>query len=626
MPTYPNLPGTYVNRLDGGLRVSLTDEAPLILLLGTASQGPGDEPYPARDTAKAREVFGGSSMLYQGLVEARRAYGEGANIWLFRIGTSPAILTISGANAEKVKVLPRDRVSTIGSTYKVSFNGSSNTLWVYNDLGSLVYSNSVNNPVDVGEIEIRGTLALLSGAQSFGDPSNGTLTSSVPMGSGVYTSGATFTAAVTGPDATNLKAMYEALEDAYRLVDSFEMDIVVPLGVYADSPNVAYFISGVGGREYPKETWQSRDNPIVWGSGTLSWLKVTAPTQTSTDGKYTYEWANDVALSGASLTAAPHLWTTNSARLAADFHEVSFAYQLANFCYQHTKNQSTCIGVIGFQPPKSYYAGDIHNWAGEPPIKNPNGSITTNGFGLAGYPETAGCSAALLSPLAHDKASGRAFGMFATDSEFKDAPSLADAGGNPIDIGAYISLVGDSPEHLNSINGTAGYTATVAPYYAGMIARLDEKIAPTNQLAQGIRVPYKLGKRRLDNLVGSKIVMFAQRREGAFCVDAPTAATEASDYRRLSTVRIVSLVEKRVRKIGQKYIGQVANQLLREAFRSDVEEGLQNLQKRGYLKNYKFSIEATQLEDILGKLNVKLILAVPNELRQVYVSVALSIE
>lgn len=627
MPDFLNLPGTYINRLDGGLTVPQTDTTPLILLLGTADKGTGDESYQAKDPALAREAFGGTSELYRGLIEARRAYGEGANIWLFRIGTSPATLRISGTNNEYIDVVPRNRVATIGDEYHASFNGVSNTLWIYDDNDTLCYSNFIGNPVDTGKVEIRGDITLLSGAQSFGDSASGLLLGSAPIGSGAQCSGTVFTPAVTGPVSTNKKAMYEALEDAYRLLEAFDCEIVVPLGVYADDYNVAYFISGVGGQEYPKAPVMSKDNPITYGSGVLTWFKETAPVALSGTGKWTYTWADDVTVSGVGNTAvAPHRWNNGAERIAAGYHEVSFTYQLANFCFQHTKNQSTCVGVIGFRPPKSYYTGDIFNWVGQAPEKDSNGNIVTDGYGLCGFMETQGATNTRLNPLCYDKNTGRGGGMYATASEFKDDLPLTDANGYPIDIGAYVSLVGDTPEHLNAVTGGIGYSNTATAYYAGLIARLDEKVAPTNQLCPGLRVPYKVGKRRTDDLCAAKIVSFIQRNDGCFCVDAPTAATNLSDYRRLSTVRIVSLVEKRVRTIGRKYIGQVANTLLREGLRSDIEETLQNLVKRGYLNTYRFDLFASKIEDILGKLNVKLVLVVPNELRQIFVTVSLAID
>jgi hypothetical protein len=615
MPTYNNLPGTRITRLDGGLKVNSTDANPLVLLIGTATKGPGDDPFNARDLSSVRTVFGQDSNLYQGVVEARRAYGEGANIYVYRMGTTPAVLAISGtATPNIVKVIPRDRISTIGTAYKVSFNAVSGLLWVYNELGTLVYSNAPNNPVDLGEIEIRGELTTVTGGLSFGDPTAGSLTSSVTFASSV-SSGTTFTNATAGPLYTNLKGVYEALQDAYRLLENFEADVVVPLDVYADSPNVAYFISGV-------TPWSNKNNPIVWGSGTLAWFKETAPTSGSQTGSYTYQWANDVALNDAGRSN----WASSSARIAAGYLEVDFAYQLANFCYQQTKNQHTCIGVIGFDKPTSYTLGDIHQWIGQAPVKNAAGSITQDGWGLLGYPRTVGCTSQKLNVLCRDKNTGRVPGFFATASETPDDAALTDSGGFNIDIGSYISLIGEWPLHLNSLGGVVGYSQNAAAFYAGLIGRLDHKDAPTNTLCPGLRVPYLAGKARLDALTAAKIVMMTQRQDGAYIVDAPTAATSASDYQRLTTVRLVSLIENRIRAVGRKYIGKASNAVTKAGFASDIEEELQKLVVRGYLKRFEFSVTTNILQDILGQAHVKVILVVPNELRQIFATIALAVE
>ena len=131
MPNYPNLPSTQVNRIDGGLRMNTTDANPRVLLLGSAAQGPGDEPFDARDLGSARQLFGQTSQLYQGLVETKKAYGPAANIWLYRIGTEPAVLQIASTTTSSgiVKVLVRDRKSDIGATWKASFDNTSGYLY-----------------------------------------------------------------------------------------------------------------------------------------------------------------------------------------------------------------------------------------------------------------------------------------------------------------------------------------------------------------------------------------------------------------------------------------------------------------------------------------------------------------
>jgi hypothetical protein len=631
MSDFQNLPGTYVSRLDGGLQVVQAETAPLILLLGTADQGIGDEPYKVTDTSKARAMFGGSSQLYQGMTEAMRAYGSNANIYLYRIGTAPSSLTLSGTTGDSVKVVFKNRVATVGTDYRASFDGANGLFYLYTNSGVLVYSNNPNNAVDTGYVDVYGDWALLSGAQSFGATTSGTYgvyVGAQPVGSGNLCSGTAFASGVNGPSVGNYRATYEALEDAYRLLEGFSFDIAVPLGVTANAYNVAYFVSGVGGQEWPDAGMASRDNPLATAnpSGTLGWFKSTPPTAQT--GKWTYGWADDITTSGSGVlpTHAPSKWVNAAARQSAGYHEVNFGYQLANFCYQHTKNESTCIGVIGMRPPRSYAAVDVNVWAGELPTYDINGNAVVDGFGLAGFPDIAGSSASALNALCTDKATGRTAGWFATDSEYKDDTPLTDANGHPIDIGAYVNVVADSPEHMNAYTNGVLYTNSAASYYAGLIASLDEKIAPTNQNCPGLRVSYKLGKRRLDDLTGVHLVTLAQRSDGVYVVDAPTLATPASDYRRLSTVRIVSLVEKRVRAIGRRYIGQVADDLMKEAFNSDIEEGLHQLVQRGYLKTYRFSVSATKVEEIMGKLNVKLVLVVPMELRQIYFTVSLSVD
>ncbi len=97
MPNFPNLPKTQVIRRDGGLKISTTDANPKVMLLGVAVKGPGDVAFDARDLGAARQLFGQTSELYKGLVETKKAYGEAANIWLYRIGTEPAVLQIGSA-------------------------------------------------------------------------------------------------------------------------------------------------------------------------------------------------------------------------------------------------------------------------------------------------------------------------------------------------------------------------------------------------------------------------------------------------------------------------------------------------------------------------------------------------
>lgn len=619
MPNFPNLPKTQISRRDGGLKINTTDANPRVLLLGVAEQGPGDVMFDARDIGAARQVFGQSSELFQGLVECKKAYGEAANIWLYRIGTEAGVLQMGTATTSSgvMKVLVGDRKIDVSTTWKASYNNTSGYLWIYNELGTLVYSNNPNNTVDLGEVEIRGSFSQLSGC-NFGDYATGSYASSVSLASAGAEDNNTWTAAIAGGEITasgNVQQRFEALQTAYRLLESEEIDIVVPLGAALDTPNVAFHTSGV-------DADLSRNNPQIWGSGTLAWFRETAPATGTSTGKYSYAWSSDIVLSEATQGN----FASAAARITAGYHEVSFAHQLANFCYQQTKNETTCFGVIGVEPPTSYGLSDVHEWIGAKPTIGQGGAITANGYGILGHQQIGGVTAAKLNPLCHDNATGREAGFFATSSEFLDEASLTDANDYPIDIGAYLNVVGEWPLHLNSVGSVVGYSNTAAAYYAGLIGRLDEKNAPTNELAPGLRIPYRGGKSRWDDLVAAHVVMFQQRSTGAYVIDAPTFAREASDYRRLTTVRLVGLTENVVRRVALKYIGKASNAITKAAFKGEIEEELQKLTKRGYLKRFEFTVTTNLLQDVLGQAHVKMLLVVPNELRQVFATVQLGVE
>lgn len=90
MPMYPNMPGIQVRTNDGGLTTSKRPTAKKILIIGTSEDGPADVPYgPVTDRAKTGYLFGRPGTLVKAMEEAM-AYSD--NVYLYRIGTSPATL------------------------------------------------------------------------------------------------------------------------------------------------------------------------------------------------------------------------------------------------------------------------------------------------------------------------------------------------------------------------------------------------------------------------------------------------------------------------------------------------------------------------------------------------------
>src|ERR1019366_8125737 len=95
MGTYNYLPGLSIQTLDGGLATKATPTAQSTVIVGTAGIGPADTVYKVTDPAVAANDFGFAGSLIQGLQEV--AQGGCDNIFLFRMGTSPAVLSGVGA-------------------------------------------------------------------------------------------------------------------------------------------------------------------------------------------------------------------------------------------------------------------------------------------------------------------------------------------------------------------------------------------------------------------------------------------------------------------------------------------------------------------------------------------------
>lgn len=307
-----------------------------------------------------------------------------------------------------------------------------------------------------------------------------------------------------------------------------------------------------------------------------------------------------------------------------NFHEVNFAYQLANFCFVNSTNNNECFGVIGVKPPDSPALSDVRVWVGKLPVytTDVNGNVTINsagdnGSGLLGNKFMAGKYGY--------RANVAGGGFIGTDTGFMDGTELEDLGGHKVDIGKYINVISAWVNIFNAYDTTGfGYITTAAPIYAGFISTLEAKSAPTNKLVPNVALPWRLSNNKLDQLSGVKYVTFQSKPKGIVVTDAPTAARNDSDYRRLTTVRIVKSVVDAVRIVADPFIGEAGNDAQRAALKTAIEGALAKLQKAGYVTRYDLAITATPQQRVAGEFYVELELVPAFETRRIYLRISLA--
>lgn len=625
---YTNLPGIFTNIQDGNLLTSTANNNPIVMVIGTASQGPSEQVFTVETVSDAANTFGKTSgTLARGLYEA--VIAGAVNMRLFRIGATPAILASVGTGLT-IETVSKDDSS--GDDYDLFYDDSEKRLRVYRvSDGELVYDNYPAYPlqaVDLGEVAVTGTATT-------GPGDIGTLAAHVTLADANGVSGASYTAGTDGLTLSRMK-MYEALYNAYELLADQRMDVVIPMNVYLDDLNVmdltpAQIVTrnlaaladypSVGdaddvlGKLYVEE--YQGVNYFWW------WFPVDPVSPT-------FAAANIFPTAGS---ASATLKTDGTALTADDFHEVNFAYQLADFLYTQSRDNAEMTGTIGVLPPVSYALKHVSQWIGKLPTTetDANGNVVVqdspvgNGSGLLGNKFMSGrIGSATITPFTIDGIAGLYNGGFiATDTGFLDGTHLKDNNDHLIDIGKYISVVASYPVLANP-SRTVSYTSTGAATYGGFYSNLPADSAPTNKLLGNIRLPYRINSAKLDQLAGQRYVTFHAKTKGIVVSDAPTAARPDSDYQRLSTQRQVKAAVDAVRRVGEPFLGEGLTAARVAALDTAVDGALKALVKQGVLQRYEATTTSTPSQKVLGQATVQLKLVPAFELRQITVVVALA--
>ena len=319
----------------------------------------------------------------------------------------------------------------------------------------------------------------------------------------------------------------------------------------------------------------------------------------------------------------------------------NFAYQMANFCYQATKEYNSCIGVIGVQPPTAAVAGTgIPSLADQAAHVNALKGFNTSGLQGADIQIYDGITDSVPGPSGDGVPDYYAFWATVDEAIPVGSPPASaanvrkDSKNNPIDIGAYISVVATWCRYRNEAAARlypdrGYYNACGDGSYAGLVSTLPPEIAATNQVVGGAEPLRSLSARQANDLSQARFVAFWTTPAGFAVVSAMTGAYNVSswyrsDFVRLSTVRITHDAVNTVRLVANPYIGKPNNAQNRSALEDAIDAGLAKLQQRGALQGFRFKLESPPNSQVLGQIVVDLTIVPAFEITEIRVKVGLS--
>lgn len=652
--SYNYLPGSQVTTVDGGLAARRSPTAKKTLVLGTAGQGQADIAYQVVDRSLAAKDYGFDGTLIEAMEELAQSGCD--NIYLYRIGTKPAtlkgigrveipsgqvdaqdhaIMKAKDANNVGFDITFGQRQPNVASIYQIYYNGTGGLRIFIN--GNLTYSNDTTNPVDTGDCTVSGTaVAGPALANTAAAPGDSDWVHSIPLSNALIASSTTTAGAGTdsypavvlflGDSGLSLDPtspdfdpcnLYEALARAYDVLETFPFQQVYPPNARFDVPNVAFYNSTLA-------AVTDLNNPA--NGMALGWLS----TWYDANDNLVFHWAHKAVDSANNVAAIP-VFASGKDRVTQGYHEVSFPYQLARFCAKQSENQGGCIGFMGFNGPANYSPQALQSWIGYLPTFDQSGNPATPGKGLCGQPYLIGTTSSKLNTYCVDVATQvyRSPGLFQTVSQSDptqfgeyDEGVVVDKNGYKVDIGAYLHVVGDYSYISNGYNSL--YKGNIAGITAGFCSALDEKSALTNKKLPGVTQLYQISLAQLNALTQAKVNMLRFKGDNVqpALLHDYTCSTNISDYIFLLRQRIKFLVISVLFSEADKYIGESSTDgLALSAMKTGLDKRLIDLQTRGYLKGYSYTIYTTDADRRLGRVFIDIMFRPADELVQVRASI-----
>ena len=160
------------------------------------------------------------------------------------------------------------------------------------------------------------------------------------------------------------------------------------------------------------------------------------------------------------------------------------------------------------------------------------------------------------------------------------------------------------------------YVSNGAAGYAGMVSTLDADKSSTNQPISLPTLAFELSNYQLSKLTGKGIVTVKTTTQGTVVTDGITMAPVDSAYRRLSTTKVINVVDAALREVIEPYIGSQDNLATRNSLQTAITSRLNKLKEK-LISYYKFNIISDSSAARLGIIKVQYVVIPYNEIKEV---------
>lgn len=160
------------------------------------------------------------------------------------------------------------------------------------------------------------------------------------------------------------------------------------------------------------------------------------------------------------------------------------------------------------------------------------------------------------------------------------------------------------------------YVSNGAAGYAGMVSTLAADRSSTNQPIEIPSLAFELSNYQLSKLTGKGIVTCKRTTQGLVITDGITMAPVDSAYRRLSTAKVINVVDRELRRVIEPFIGLQDNLATLNSLNTAITSVLNKL-KESLISYYDFKIVTDQASSRLGIVKIQYVIIPTNEIKEV---------
>ena len=410
---------------------------------------------------------------------------------------------------------------------------------------------------------------------------------------------------IVSPVETDNSSRYADLTTAYDTIVNTDLDVVVPVGAWADCTGTTgnYTNQLSNFCEQATNEFGNTCIGVIGMMPTLHWAR--------TWSNATGLWAN-ATLSGEAVAL------TGEGLTRFNIPSIALVDEWVKYATQDDEDALVSVAPL-VEATEAGFPTTFYNY-------------------LAGSNDAAGAFFPTNSSNAADNVSASYWLSF--QAEDSTGTVQLDAKGNKVDAGRRICIVGaplvtannnvrDLAKGLGVSLSNTVYNTDGAAAYAGFMNRLAPHSSTTNKAIPNLAARRPLSAKQANKLAARRVTTFLNKTNGFVVASGITGAHNVSkyvrsDFVRLSTMRITDAAIAGVRAASEPFIGEANNAIHRAAMQAEIDKFLFTMKSVGALNDFEFFISSTPDQQVLGEVEITLTLVPAFEIVTITETVSLA--